>query len=115
VPDPKTLGGFFAVMAFTVGANLILKLGARDPKALGCSAGSRRRGSLYSVAAGLFMPFCSAECRSTSLKCLHRRSLSGSLSLPAWCSVNRFRPRAGWESPASASGSRWLVGATMNV
>jgi hypothetical protein len=27
------LGGFFAVMAFTVGANLMLKLGAGDPEA----------------------------------------------------------------------------------
>jgi drug/metabolite transporter (DMT)-like permease len=33
VPDPKTLGGFFAVMAFTVVANLMLKLGAGDPEA----------------------------------------------------------------------------------
>jgi drug/metabolite transporter (DMT)-like permease len=28
VLEPKTLGGFFAVIAFTVGANLMLKLGA---------------------------------------------------------------------------------------
>jgi len=33
VPDPKTLGGLFAVMAFTVGANLMLKLGAGDAEA----------------------------------------------------------------------------------
>ena len=32
MPDPTTLGGFLAVMAFTVGANLMLKLGAGDPE-----------------------------------------------------------------------------------
>jgi drug/metabolite transporter (DMT)-like permease len=33
VLDPKTLAGFLAVVAFTVGANLMLKLGARASEA----------------------------------------------------------------------------------
>jgi drug/metabolite transporter (DMT)-like permease len=33
MPDPKTLSRFFAVMAFTVSANLMLKLSAGDPEA----------------------------------------------------------------------------------
>ena len=33
MPEPKTLGGFFAVIAFAVCANLMLKLGAAAPAA----------------------------------------------------------------------------------
>ena len=33
MPDPKTLGGFLAVIAYAVSANLMLKLGAGAPEA----------------------------------------------------------------------------------
>ena len=33
MPEPRTLGGFFAVIAFAVAANLMLKLGAGAPEA----------------------------------------------------------------------------------
>jgi len=33
LPEPRTLGGFFAVIAFAVAANLMLKLGAGAPEA----------------------------------------------------------------------------------
>ena len=78
--EPKTLAGFLAVIAFTIGANLMLKLGA------GASEAERVFGMLgWKSVAGLVLCTlsCCTESRSTSLRCLRRRSLSRSSSLPA--------------------------------
>jgi hypothetical protein len=114
VLEPKTLGGFFAVIAFTVGANLMLKLGA------GASEVERVFGLLgWKSVAGLALFGCGGIVYAfllrrvplniaqvfTSAPFVGVSRLSGSVSLPAWCWASRFRPRAGSESPASAWGS----------
>jgi len=61
---PTSLLGFAAMIALTVAANLLLKLGAGVTEVF--SAGSPWRGWHYSGVAGSSTPSCCDRCRSTS-------------------------------------------------
>jgi hypothetical protein len=108
--EPSTLVGFAAMITLTVTANLMLKLGAGAPEAqriFGLIGGKSVAGLALFGCGGVVYSFLLRRLPLNIAKCLRQRSLSGSSLPPAWCWVSRFRPRAGWVSSISASGSSW--------
>ena len=109
--QPITLLGFVAVIACTVAANLMLKLGASVPEAqrvlFGLLGWKSAAGLALFGCDGIVYALLLRGCCSTSPRFSQRRNLSVSSSRQALCWESRYRRPAGSGSAASVSGSCW--------